>query len=179
MLPNSFALSLSDALGRLSGLTDHSLDYAVGTPEPGRAPAGEVIAGIRTLWNALRRVLRPSGMSLLVCDSQPENRSGIPPELAWRIAFSLQKERWILRNAVIGPVRPGGPSTGIGFIFVPRIRYSFDIDAVRAQYGTNPGDVVLPDTGCIADRFAVAACSRGGRLTDLFTTGSQKTAVVR
>jgi len=171
LLTNTFECSVLDALERMSTLAGDSLGCVLATPIIGDAGGEEVIAGIRDVWAALHGVLRPASAALLVFDDRQVS-GRLEAGLAWRIAFALQSDHWILRNALVGPVSAGAPSCGIGFFFVRQADYHFDVDAVRAKYGANPGDVVLARGDSITDRFVAAACPGGGPVTELFVGGA-------
>lgn len=68
-----------------------------------------------------------------------KNLFGIP----WRVAFALQDDGWILRNAVIWHKPNGMPSSVTDrlsnryehvFLFAKSPRYWFDLDAIRVEY---------------------------------------------
>lgn len=170
LLSSVFERSLESALDQISSLADRSVDCAVGVPVVEGALAAEVVLGICRVWTDLRRVLRPEGTTLLVVEA-PRLRGGARSQVAWRAAFALQKADWILRNALIGLANPESLTpAAIGYFLVPRNRYFFDVEEVRAKYGTNPGDVVLLGADSIVDRFLTAARPCGGLVVDLFNS---------
>jgi hypothetical protein len=175
LLSHAFRRFIENALERTLSLADHSVDCAVATPMTDGASAAEVTSEICRVWTALRRVLRPTGAALLVVDAQ-SNHAGAGSELAWRAAFALQKESWLLRNVLIGSAGPSGPASATGFFFVSQPQYFFDVDAVRARYGVNPGDVMLPGSESVVDRFVAAACPYGGFVLDLFSSEQRRRA---
>ena len=71
--------------------------------------------------------------------STPKNLLGIP----WRVAFALQDDGWILRNAIIWH-KPNAMPESVAdrlsgryehvFLFSKSPRYYFDLDAVRVEY---------------------------------------------
>jgi site-specific DNA-methyltransferase (cytosine-N4-specific) len=76
----------------------------------------------------------------------PKNLLGMP----WRVAFALQADGWILRNAVVWHKPNADPSPvrdrlanrhEMLFLLVRQPRYHFDLDAVREPY---TGDRPLP-----------------------------------
>lgn len=169
LLSYGFDRSLAVALQQISSFADHSLTCAVAVPGTEGAPVNDVIAGIRCVWQALRRVLRPDGATLLVFHNQC--RGGSVQELAWRVAFALQNDRWILRNALIGSAVSREAVDGIAFLFVSQVRYHFDADAVRAKYGRNPGDVVLTSGDSVVDRFLSAIQPHSHLVANIFRVG--------
>lgn len=71
--------------------------------------------------------------------AKPKNLLGIP----WRVAFALQDDGWILRNAVIWQKPNAMPESVTDrlanryehvFMFSKSQRYWFDLDAVRVEY---------------------------------------------
>jgi DNA modification methylase len=70
---------------------------------------------------------------------KPKNLLGIP----WRVAFALQDDGWILRNAIIWNKPNAMPESVTDrlsgryehvFLFSKSPRYHFDLDAVRVEY---------------------------------------------
>jgi hypothetical protein len=88
--------------------------------------------------------------------------------VAWRTAFALQQQGWMIRNALIGPPEPGSDRNGVGFVVVSQPLYYFDAATLLQSYGRNPGDVSLSGQDCIVDRYVLAACPRGGRVMEIF-----------
>ncbi|MDH2426477.1 site-specific DNA-methyltransferase [Sphaerisporangium sp. TRM90804] len=85
---------------------------------------------------------------------RPRSRLTVPPKnllgMPWRLAFALQHDGWILRNAVVWakpnamphPVRDRLTNRyELIFLLVKQRRYWFDLDAVRQPY---TGDRSLP-----------------------------------
>lgn len=69
----------------------------------------------------------------------PKNLLGIP----WRVAFALQDDGWILRNAIVWNKPNGMPESVTDrlsnryeqvFLFTKSPRYWFDLDAIRVEY---------------------------------------------
>jgi len=117
------------------------------------AEAHRVLAGDGTLWINLgdRYAANSDGYQrgqgfhdqqpLLRPATQlaPKNLLGLP----WRLAFALQDQGWILRNAIIWHKPNAMPQSVTDrfstryeylFLFVKRRRYHFDLDAVREPY---------------------------------------------
>jgi site-specific DNA-methyltransferase (cytosine-N4-specific) len=75
-----------------------------------------------------------------------KNLLGIP----WRVAFALQDDGWILRNAITWH-KPNAMPQSVRdrlncryeqvFMFSKSQRYWFDLDSIRTTNGANPGDV--------------------------------------
>lgn len=165
---------------RLDGVLDHvlerSVDCVVVSPGPGDV---ETVAG---LFVGLRRVLVDSGVAWLnIVDDQSCG------ETAWRIAFGLQREGWILRNAAIWH-HTKGSGYGTLLLLVKQQSYWFDLDAIREPQrtprlvggrGKNPGDVWSVSTDCgvrlpveVATRCIAAGCPPGGLVLGLSQTGA-------
>ena len=112
----------------------------------------------------------------------PKNLFGIP----WRVAFALQDDGWILRNAIIWNKPNAMPESVIDrlsgryehvFMFSKSRRYWFDLDPIRetaitadrpgsrGSYRTPPGNVSTPQTTCptYAPRTAGLPISELGR----------------
>ncbi|MCG3753895.1 hypothetical protein [Amycolatopsis sp. Poz14] len=86
----------------------------------------------------------------------------------WRVAFALQDEGWLLRNALV--VESASGIGGTVLFCVKQARYFFDMETVRVLPGSARGDVVLPDEPGLADRVVLAACPDGGIVLDLTDT---------
>ncbi|WP_280201770.1 DNA-methyltransferase [Nocardia cyriacigeorgica] len=88
---------------------------------------------------AARRVAERQGGGGFVAGLPDKNLVGIP----WRVAFALQDDGWILRNAIVWH-KPNAMPESITdrlssryeqvFMFAKARRYWFDLDAVREQY---------------------------------------------
>lgn len=83
-----------------------------------------------------RRVQLMQGMPTKPADRTPKNLLGIP----WRVAFALQDEGWILRNAIVWHKPNAMPESvtdrlstrhELVFLFSKSRRYWFDLDPVR------------------------------------------------
>lgn len=70
------------------------------------------------------------------CDVPAKNLLGIP----WRVAFALQADGWVLRNAIVWHKRNAMPSSvtdrltnkyEMVFLLTPGPHYDFDLDAIR------------------------------------------------
>ena len=124
-----------------------------------------------------------------------KNLMGMP----WRVAFALQADGWILRNAIIWRKKNPMPESAkdrlsttyeLLFLFSKSRIYWFDLDAIRDGVDArNPGDVweiatqpfseahfaVMPAT--LAERCVLAGCKPGGTVLDPFS-GSGTTGLV-
>jgi len=191
----------------------------------------EYVATMRTLFSEMRRVLASDGtLWLNIGDGYSSAKSGqvstavdggtlttvkrrpvsgLPPKnllgIPWRVAFALQADGWILRNAIVWNKTNAMPESVTSrfrcrhemiFMFAKSQRHHFDLDAVRMPstrsknpIGTNPGDVwdiatqpfkaahfaVFPQE--IARRAIRAGCKPGGTVLDPFS-GSGTTGMV-
>lgn len=170
------------------GLRDYGVDGQYGLEE---SPA-EYVETMRTLFAELRRVLADDGtLWLNLGDSYARNpakgttgtmngrnvprmgyagnRIGKPdlPEknllgIPWRVAFALQDDGWILRNAIIWHKPNAMPESVTDrlstryemlFLFSKSKRYWFDLDPIREPLAYAPG----PDVPAVtADRITYA-----------------------
>lgn len=162
------------------GLRDYGSDGQYGLES---SPA-EYVETMRALFSELRRALADNGTLWLNlgdsyssggrsaydinggktrarghCESRPgadvpgKNLLGVP----WRVAFALQDDGWILRNAIIWNKPNAMPESVTDrlsgryehvFLFSKQSRYWFDLDPIREEviYPKNPvRDVVSPD----------------------------------
>ena len=137
--------------------------------------------------------------------------SGLPPKnllgTPWRVAFALQDDGWILRNAVVWHKPNAMPESvtdrlssryEMTFLFSKSQRYWFDLDPIREPLiypdtadprGRNPGDVWTITTKPfseahfavmppeLAERCVLAGCKPGGTVLDPFS-GSGTTGLV-
>jgi hypothetical protein len=162
--------------GVLAHVPERSVDCVVALPGPADLDA---VAG---LFVGLRRVLVDSGVVWLnFVDDQGCGGT------AWRTAFVLQREGWILRNAVIW-LHTKGSGYSTLLLLVKQRSYWFDLDAIREPQrtprlvggrGKNPGDVWLVSADCgaglpveIAMRCIAAGCPPGGVVLGLSQTGA-------
>jgi DNA modification methylase len=113
-----------------------------------------------------------------------KNAFGIP----WQVAFALQGDGWILRNAIVWHKTNAKPESvtdrlstrhEMVFLLSKSQRYWFDLDAIKD--GSNPGDVwsmptqpfpgahfaVMPTA--LAERCVRAGCRPGGTVLDPFS----------
>jgi site-specific DNA-methyltransferase (cytosine-N4-specific) len=86
---------------------------------------------------------RMSESRVLVPDVGPKNLLGIP----WRVAFALQDDGWILRNAIVWAKPNAMPESVTDrlstryemlFMFSKSRRYWFDLDPIREEMQTAP-----------------------------------------
>ena len=105
-------------------------------------PKGSVDSGTSTLANGHynQHGTTPPGLGKgIVWDVPQKNLLGIP----WRVAFALQDDGWILRNAIIWH-KPNAMPESVAdrlsgryehvFLFSKSRRYWFDLDPIREQY---------------------------------------------
>ncbi|WP_285784541.1 site-specific DNA-methyltransferase [Microbispora sp. NBRC 16548] len=78
---------------------------------------------------------------------RPRSRLAVPPKnllgMPWRVAFALQQDGWILRNAIVWSKPNAMPQSVLDrlstryeliFLLVKQRFYWFDLDAIREQY---------------------------------------------
>ncbi|MEV4170118.1 site-specific DNA-methyltransferase [Nonomuraea sp. NPDC049709] len=78
---------------------------------------------------------------------RPRSRLSVPPKnllgMPWRVAFALQEDGWILRNAIVWHKPNAMPQSVLDrvstryeliFLLVKQRRYWFDLDAIRETY---------------------------------------------
>ncbi|WP_280452271.1 DNA-methyltransferase [Nocardia cyriacigeorgica] len=127
-------------------------------------------------WNTHQHaeaVVQPrSGMA-------PKNLLGIP----WRVAFALQDDGWILRNAIVWNKPNAMPESVTDrvssryetvFLFAQSRRYWFDLDAIREQYDGDRPLARRARTGTTNKANSVA--TPWGVQTNMRATGEQHTA---
>ncbi|GAA4199704.1 DNA methyltransferase [Microbispora amethystogenes] len=81
---------------------------------------------------------------------RPRSRRIVPPKnllgMPWRVAFALQQDGWILRNAIVWSKPNAMPQSVLDrlstrceliFLLVKQRFYWFDLDAIREQYTGN------------------------------------------
>ncbi|GAA3614719.1 hypothetical protein GCM10022419_119920 [Nonomuraea rosea] len=151
---------------------------------------------VRFITEAIQRPVIVSGLSsgaVLAAwlSIRPRSRLVVPPKnllgMPWRVAFALQEDDWILRNAIVWHKPNAMPQSVLDrvstryemvFILVKQRRYWFDLDAVRVP---NAGDP--PPAPREADQSAGAPDSKyrdafcGKRYgTSMLPTGQRHTA---
>lgn len=122
--------------------------------------AERYVAELRTLFDELRRVLRPEGV---VWFQPPATPAPATAGLGWAAVEAIRNDGWILRNAIICHTADH-PTRGYQtlFLLVRNRRYFFDLDAIHRssaspaagesgaswrRSGANPGDVwTMPST---------------------------------
>lgn len=123
------------------GLRNYGSMYQYGLEE---SPAAYVET-MRALFSELRRVLSDDGtLWLNLGDSYSTGKPGAPSKnllgIPWRVAFALQDDGWILRNAIIWEKPNAMPESVTDrlsgrheniFMFSKSQRYWFDLDPVR------------------------------------------------
>ncbi|GAA3120352.1 site-specific DNA-methyltransferase [Planomonospora alba] len=116
------------------------------------AEARRVLADDGTLWLNLGDCYAADsdgwarGRNYNTCQPlvRPRARSAVPPKnllgMPWRIAFALQEDGWILRNAIVWHKPNAMPQSVLDrvstryemlFLLVKQRRYWFDLDAIR------------------------------------------------
>lgn len=155
----SVTLYHGDAIDVLRQLPDETVQCCVTSPpyyglrdyqQAGQYGAentpGEFVDTMRTVFSEVRRVLTPDGTLFLnLGDTYASTRNhGVPAKnllgIPWRVAFALQQDGWILRNAIVWDKPNATPASVTDrfavhyehvFMFSRHARYWFDLDAVR------------------------------------------------
>jgi DNA modification methylase len=121
------------------------------------ATAEDYVDTLRAVFTQLRRVLIDTGTVWLNLgdsyrDAPPKRRTRILPRknlrgMPWRVAFALQADGWILRNAIVWHKPNAMPESvrdrlstryEMLFLFAAQQRYWFDLDAIREPPPTRP-----------------------------------------
>ncbi|MEV7012677.1 site-specific DNA-methyltransferase [Streptosporangium sp. NPDC051022] len=143
-------------------------DYCPGQYSQEPTPA-EYVEALRTTFAEARRVLAADGTCWLNLGDvyaansdgyargtdynerqptvRPRSRLAVPPKnllgMPWRVAFALQQDGWILRNAIVWHKPNAMPQSVLDrlstcyeliFLLVKQRFYWFDLDAVRQPY---------------------------------------------
>lgn len=154
-----------------------------------------VVAYVRDVFDDLKRVLVDDGTAWLsVGDVVAGARGGRGSSLEgvpWRVALALQRDGWVLRNAIVWSIADEMSRRTLALsssyetllLFAKQRKYSFDLDAVRvASRGgqaqrRNPGDVWFSSAASsprpelpfdVASRCITAGCPRDGVVVDPF-----------
>ncbi|MBP2704691.1 site-specific DNA-methyltransferase [Microbispora sp. RL4-1S] len=119
------------------------------------AEARRVLANDGTCWLNLGDVYAANSDGYARGDSynqrqpvvRPRSRRIVPPKnllgMPWRVAFALQQDGWILRNAIVWSKPNAMPQSVLDrlstryeliFLLVKQRFYWFDLDAIREQY---------------------------------------------
>ncbi|QFG11126.1 methyltransferase [Mycobacterium phage QueenHazel] len=126
------------------GLRDYGAEGQYGLEE---SPAAYVET-MRVLFAELRRVLADDGtLWLNLGDSYANGGADVPPKnllgIPWRVAFALQDDGWIMRNAVIWRKPNAKPEPVTDrlsgcyehvFLFSKSRKYWFDLDPIREPH---------------------------------------------
>ncbi|MEU1389997.1 MULTISPECIES: site-specific DNA-methyltransferase [unclassified Nonomuraea] len=202
------------------GLRDYGVDGQYGQED---SPAAYVET-LRTTFREARRVLaddgtlwlnigdcyasnsdgwaRGAGYNQLQPMVRPRSRQSVPPKnllgMPWRVAFALQEDGWILRNAIVWHKPNAMPQSVLDrvstryemlFLLVKQRRYWFDLDAIREpcagdrslsrrahQGGNEPNSIATPwpDDGKYRDDQGSFCGKRHG--TSMSATGQRHTA---
>lgn len=154
------ALYVGDAAEVIAEMPDGSVDCVVTSPpywrhrdydDPGQygqeATPEEYVAHLQGVFAQARRVLADDGTLWVglgdaysgAGTSAPKNLMGMP----WRVAFALQGDGWLLRNAIVWHKPNAMPSPvrdrmtcryELIFLLAKRNRYHFDLDPIRQRY---------------------------------------------
>lgn len=121
-------------------------DYGTAGQYGLEASPAEYVETMRALFAELRRVLADDGtLWLNLGDSYSKNKSllGVP----WRVAFALQDDGWILRNAIVWHKTNAMPQSVTDrlsgryehvFMFSKSRRYWFNLDPIREPHTAKP-----------------------------------------
>lgn len=175
------------------GLRDYGIDGQYGL----EASPAEYVETIRALFSELRRVLADDGtLWLNIGDSysakrtyqvdqskvqrsridQPYDTTDFAPAknllgIPWRVAFALQDDGWILRNAIIWNKPNAMPESvtdrlsgryEMVFMLSKKPRYWFDLDPIREPLAYAPGPA-LPPTADDPIKYAPGVKGQTGR----------------
>lgn len=176
-------LFLGDALQVAVTIPDASVDCIVTSPPYYRlrdygtdgqygleSSPTEYVETMRVLFSELRRVLVDDGtLWLNIGDSYipGKNLLGMP----WRVAFALQDDGWILRNAIIWHKPNAMPESVTDrlcgryehvFMFSKSRHYWFDLDPIREEV-TYPRNPVRPPTSLDPIKYAPGITPQNGR----------------
>jgi site-specific DNA-methyltransferase (cytosine-N4-specific) len=158
----------------------------------------DYVDALRAVFAQLSRVLAADGtawLNLGDCHSagRPGRAAAVPEKnllgMPWRVAFALQEDGWIIRNAVVWHKVNGMPEAvtdrlsrryELLFLLVRQPHYHFDLDAIREPFA-GPADDVRPaaaadgtaGVGKYADLAAFACRPPGAALRP---TGRRHTA---
>lgn len=105
----------------------------------------DYVQHLRGIFRQLQAVLREEGSLWLNLGDTYRNKNllGVP----WRVAFALQEDGWILRNAIVWDKVKGNPCNAKDklrnvyeyiFHFVQQEQYYYDLDAIRCGYRHYP-----------------------------------------
>ncbi|WP_322770425.1 site-specific DNA-methyltransferase [Frankia sp. Cr1] len=155
------------------------------------------IAALRRVFTELARVLAPTGtvwLNLGDCHAArhtrthpPALRSGSPADdagagyravvrakslygMPWRVAFALQDDGWIIRNAVVWHKPNGMPEPvtdrlttryELVFLLVRQPRYYFDLNPIREPAAAP--DAPIPDENAVTGETDTARSGEAGR----------------
>lgn len=152
---DQITLHHGDALEVLRGLSDTSVDSCVTSPpyfglrdygEEGQygreATPIEYVETMRQVFAEVRRILADDG-TLWLNLGDTYGRSGDLTGIPWMVAFALQGDGWILRNAVIWSKPNAMPESATDrlssryehvFLLAKTRSYWFDLDPIRVIY---------------------------------------------
>jgi hypothetical protein len=149
----------------LADLTENSVDCVVTRDFPCSV---ETVASASA---ALCRILCPTGVAWLIVDERTAS------DLGWRVAFALQEDGWLLRNALIVEKAPATAGYETVFLFARTARYYFDLDAVGTTTRKNPGDVW--PAADVLEKCIASGCPRDGVVADPFGCSADVGAAAR
>ncbi|WP_182873258.1 DNA-methyltransferase [Microbispora sp. H10670] len=149
-------LHLGDARDVLSEMPDRSVDCLVTSPpyyelrdygpgQYGQEPTpDDYVENLRANSDGCARGATYNQRQPTV---RPRARRNVPPKnllgMPWRVAFALQRDGWILRNAIVWSKPNAMPQPALDrlstryeliFLLVKQRFYWFDLDAIREQY---------------------------------------------
>jgi DNA modification methylase len=180
------ALYLGDAHDVLAEMPDGSVDCIVTSPPYwGKRDYGVIgqygresdpaayVATLRDAFAEARRVLADHGTCWLnLGDSYSGMRAKNLLGLPWRVAFALQDEGWILRNAIVWHKPNAMPESvrdrlncrhELIFLLVKQPAYWFDLDPIRVPHSAETQRALLDGLGGRDSRRPPARSERGTR----------------
>jgi DNA modification methylase len=136
----------------------------------------EYVARLLRIFRKLKRIIKVDGSFWLNLGDtyMQKNLCGVP----WRVAFALQDDGWILRNAVVWDKVKGNPDNAKDklrniheyiFHFVKNMDYFYDVDSIRNA----PGKPYIRN-GRITTATGVSGARYEQQIRDSDLTPSQK-----
>jgi hypothetical protein len=166
LIPADFRGSVEEIRAWISSLADRSVDCVIADPLGDGVSEDDFVAGMRRVWSVIYRVLRPTGTTWLILRDR-RDASGSFVGLPWKSVFALQRDGWLLRNAMVA-ASPDDGGIETAFLLTKQSRYSFDSRAGHVPPTKNAGDVVFSTGDGLAMRCIAASCPASGTILDLF-----------
>ena len=158
----------------------------------GREPTAQgYVERLRSVFAELGRVVRDTGTVWLNVGTPRAGTSVGQAGMPWRVVFALQRDGWLLRNAVVwrrsqmaAPIE-GRLSSCYETIFLLTKKPRYYFDSVRARSGAIGdvwllGDAAGPGLSAeVAARCISAGCPAGGVVLDPFSGAAASGVVAR